>query len=371
MVVKKETESDVSMSNTKKEILEAYGNLVRQLEEKAESELKPEKKLEEKKAVEVVSVADALAEESVLTRISDLKMEMSKTLTGISEKLEVETEKYKKIQEAITIKDNELKEIFEIERSAHALAALIEAQNQKKLEYETEISRKKAEYDDEMSTKKKLLEEEIQSTRALWDKEKQAIQESVKERDVEEKKLRQRQKEEFDYNFKREQELVKNKLTDEMEQLEKKMALQREAFEKSVEEKEKELQSRETRAAERETHMEDLEKKVAAFPEELETHIVKTVKETADRLNEEAKKNEAFLKKEAEGKVNVLQTKIDSLESVVKEQIRQLAGINARLEDAYGKVQDIAVKAIEGSSDKQTLTGIEQLVKNSRRQPQE
>ena len=234
MVVKKETESDVSMSNTKKEILEAYNNLVRQLEEKAKTELKPEKKLEEKKAAEVVGVADALAEESVLTKINDLKMEMGKALTLISEKLEGETEKYKKIQDAVAIKENELKEIFEIEQSAHALAALIEAQNQKKLEYETEMSRKKAAYDDEMSVKKKHLEEEIQLTRAMWDKEKQAHQESVKERDAEEKKLQQREKEEFDYNFKREQELAKNQLKDEMEKLEKKMALQKETFEKSV-----------------------------------------------------------------------------------------------------------------------------------------
>ncbi len=371
MVVIKETESDVSMSNTKKEIIEAYNDLVRQLEDKAKSELKPEKILEEKKAAEVVGVADALVEESVLTKISDLKMEMGKSLTRISEKLEVETEKYKKIQEAIVIKDNELKEIFEIERSAHALAALIEAHNQKKLEYETEMSRKIAEYDDEMSTKKKHLEDEIQLTRTLWDKEKHTHQESVKDRDTEENKLQQRQKDEFDYNSKREQELTKNKLTDEMEKLEKKMSLQKETFEKSVKEKEKELQDRETRVAEMETHMEDLEKKVAAFPEELEIHITKTVKETADRLNEEAKRNEAFLKKEAEGKVNVLQTKIESLESVVAEQTKQLAGINTRLENAYGKVQDIAVKAIEGSANKQTLTGIEQLVEKSRRQTKE
>jgi hypothetical protein len=371
MVTKKNTDTDVSMSNTKKEIIEAYNDLVEQLEAKAQSELKPEIILEKKKAAEVVKVADTMAEKSILTEINDLRVEMSKTLTQISEKIEVETEKYKKIQEAIIIKDGELKEIFEIERSAHALAALIGAQNQKKLEFEAEMSRKIAEFDNEMNTQKQLLDDDIQSTRIQWNKEKQANQESVKERDEQEKKLRQRHKEEFEYNFNREQELASNQLTDEREKQEKQLALDKEDFEKSVKDREKDLLDRETSVAERESRMKDLEENVAAFPKELETHIAKAIKNTSDRLNEAAKKNEAFIKIEAEGKSNVLQMKIESLEVTVTDQAKQLAEINERLEKAYGKVQDIAVKAIEGSANKQTLAGIEHIVEKNRRHSQE
>ena len=341
------------------------------MEAKSQSELKPEVILEKKKATEVVKVADTLAENSILTEINDLRVEMSKTLTQISEKIEVETEKYKKIQEAIIIKDSELNEIFEIERSAHALAALIGAQNQKKLEYEAEMSRNKADFDNEMNARKQLLDDDIQSTRIQWNKEKQATQESNKEINEQGKKLRQRQKEEFEYNFKREQELSRNQLTDEKEKQEKQLALDKESFEKSVQEKEKTLHDRETGVAERETHMKGLEEKVAVFPKELEMRIAKAVEETSDRLNEIAEKNEAFIKIEAEGKGNVLQMKIESLEGTVTEQARQLVEINERLEKAYGKVQDIAVKAIEGSANKQTLAGIEHIVEKNRRRVQE
>ncbi len=367
MVAKKKTDTDVSMSNTKKEIIEAYNDLVDQLEAKAQSELKPEVILEKKKAVEVVKVADTVAEKSILTEINDLRVEMSKSLTQISENIEVETEKYKKIQEAIVIKDGELREIFEIERSAHALAALIGAQNQKKLEYEAEMSRKKEAFDIEMNARKQLLDDDIQSTRIQWNKEKQAAQESTKEKNEQEKKLRQRQKEEFEYNFNREQDLARNQLTDEKEKQEKQLALDKEDFEKTVKEKEKYLHDRETGVAERETRMKDLEEKVAAFPKELETRVSKAVKDTSDRLNEIAEKNEAFIKVEAEGKSNVLQMKIESLQGTVTEQAKQLVEINERLEKAYGKVQDIAVKAIEGSANQQTLAGIEQIVEKNRR----
>ena len=371
MVAKKKTDTDVSMSNTKKEIIEAYNDLVDQLEAKDQSELKPEVILENKKSAEVVKVADTMVEQSILTEINDLRVEMSKTLTQISENIEVETEKYKKIQEAIIIKENELKEIFEIERSAHSLAALIGAQNQKKLEYESEMSRKKAEFDIAMNASKKLLQDDIQSTRALWDKERHTTQESTNERNEQDKKLRQRQKEEFEYNFNREQELARNGLADEKEKQEKQLTIDRENFEKTVTEKEKDLHHRETSVAGRESHMKDLEETVAAFPRELEKNIAKAVKDTSDRLNEMAERNEAYIKIEAEGRNNVLQMKIDSLQGTVTEQAKQLAEINERLEKAYSKVQDIAVKAIEGSANKQTLAGIEQIVEKNRRHSQE
>ncbi len=368
MVTKKKTDPEVSMSNTKKEIIEAYNDLVDQLEAKAQSELKPEVILEKKKAVEVVKVADTVAEKSILTDINDLRVEMSKSLTQISEKIEVETEKYKKIQEAIVIKENELKEIFEIEKSAHALAALIGAQNQKKFEYEAEMSRKKEAFDIEINSKKQTLDDDIQSTRTQWNKEKQATLESTKEKNEQEKKLRQRQKEEFEYNFNREKELAKNQLADEKKKQEKQLALDKEDFEKTVKDKEKNLNEREIGIAEREMHMKALEEKVVAFPKELEIRVGKAVKDTSDRLNEIAARNEAFIKVEAEGKSNVLQMKIESLQGTVTEQAKQLTEINERLEKAYGKVQDIAVKAIEGSANQQTLAGIEQIVEKNRRQ---
>jgi len=40
---------ELSMSNTKKEMLDVYNILLKQLQEKREAELKPEKKIEEKK----------------------------------------------------------------------------------------------------------------------------------------------------------------------------------------------------------------------------------------------------------------------------------------------------------------------------------
>ncbi|MBC7189795.1 hypothetical protein H5U35_06240 [Candidatus Aerophobetes bacterium] len=52
-----------------------------------------------------------------MRRISELKLEIRKMLTGLSEKLQQETVEYQKVKEAIEVKKTELKETYEIEKA--------------------------------------------------------------------------------------------------------------------------------------------------------------------------------------------------------------------------------------------------------------
>jgi len=56
----------ISLSNTKQEMLAAYNTLLKQLQEKEELELKPEKKMEERKTKEVIEIGEAFSSEGVL-----------------------------------------------------------------------------------------------------------------------------------------------------------------------------------------------------------------------------------------------------------------------------------------------------------------
>ena len=209
---------ELTMSNTKKEMLDAYNALLKQLQEKREAELKPEKRIEEKKKREVVEVAEALSSEGVVKEIGNLKLEIGKMLTHISDGLEEEVSKFNQIKKAIEIKDEEVKELYEIERSAETLAALIEAQNQKRQEFESE-----------MDARKQELTQEIQAMREDWGKEKKRHEAEIKERDAAEAKRREREKEEYGYSFKREQQLAKNKFEDEKAKMEKEIQLKKRA----------------------------------------------------------------------------------------------------------------------------------------------
>ncbi|MBW1714708.1 MAG: hypothetical protein JRJ77_02620 [Deltaproteobacteria bacterium] len=344
----------LSMSNTKKEMLDAYNALLKQLQEKRQAELKPEKKIEEKKEREIVKVAETLSSEGVVKDIGNLKLEIGKRLTQIADGLEEEVNKYKKIQEAIKIRDGELKELYEIERSAETLAALIEAQKQRRQEFESE-----------MAARKEELNQEIQIIREGWEKDKKAYEAQIKERDNAEAKTREREKEEYSYTFRREQQLAKDRFEDEKAKTEKEILLKKEQMEKDLAEREKAI-------AESEEELNELREKVAAFPKETEQAVNTAVKETTQRITVEAKNKEELLRKEFDGQRNVLTTRIESLEKTVKEQSGQIANLSEQLEKSYQKVQDIAVKSVEGSSSLKSLTSLQQLVtEQTRKQSQE
>jgi len=354
MEEKKFQPKKLSLSNTKQEMLEAYNVVLKQMEAQREAELKPEKKIEEKKAKEVIQVAESLSSEGVAKEISNLKIETSKTLAQISDRLEEEVNKFRAIQSAIALKEKELQELYEIEKSAVALAALIESQNQKRQEFESE-----------MAEKKEALSQEIEALRAEREKEKKDYEEEKKERDTVEKKRRDRDKEEYEYSSKREQKLAKDKFEDEKAKLEKEIQVKKEQMES-------ELNARENVIAEKEEELNELRKKVNLFPKEIETAVNKAIKETTERLNLEAKNREELVKKEFIGERNVLTTRIESLEKSVKEQNEQIAKLSQQLEKAYQQVQEIAIKTIEGSSTIKSFANLQQWIsEQTRKAPQE
>ena len=354
MTEKKIQPKRISKSNTKQEMLDAYNTLLKQLEEKREAELKPEKKIEEKKMKEVVEVADTLSSEGVVKGISNLKLEIGKMLTQISDRLEEEVNKFKGIQKAIEIKENEFKEIFEIEKTASTLATLIESQDLKRQEFESEMAARKGE-----------LNKEIQTIRAEWEKEKKDHEAEFKERNSLEIKRREREKEEYQYSFQREQQLAKDKFEDEKVKLEKEIQFKKEQMERDLTEREKAI-------VEKEEELNELRSRASVFPKEMETAINKAIRETTERIRQESINKEELLKKEFDGERNVLTTRIESLENTEKKQSEQIAHLSQQLEKASQKVQDIAVKAIEGSSNFKTLTSIQQLMtEQGRKQSQE
>jgi hypothetical protein len=331
-------------TNTKQEMLMAYNSVLKELEEKQAGELKPEKRIEEKKTKEAVQVAESSTTDGVGKEIAALKLEIGKTLTGISDQLEGEVSRFVAVRNAIAAKEKELTELYEIEKAATSLAALIEAQNQKRQEFTAE-----------MEEKKEFLRQDIDGARVAWKKEQEEHDAAVKERDAAEKKRQTREKEEFDYAFKREQQTATERYTYEKAKLEKELKDKKEQLER-------ELQAREAAIAAKEVELSDLRKQAAQFPKELETSVARAIKETSERLIAEAKSREELLKKGAEGESNVFTARIESLEKTTKEQSERVTALTKQLEAAYQKVQDIAVKTVEGASNNKSVASLQQLL---------
>ncbi len=339
----------LSMTNTKKEMVDAYNALLKQLEEKEKAALNPEKKLEEKKKSEVVSIAASLSTEGVGKEINHLKLEINNALAQIADRLEKEVQKFQSVRQAIEFKERDFQEVYEIERAGATLAALIEAQNQKRLEFETE-----------MAAKQEQLDREIKTMRTEWEREKKEHEAQIRERDAEEKKSRDRQKEDFAYGFEREQRLATDKFQEEKTNLEKELQQKREETEKALLERERDVAARERKLSE-------LEEAVQRFPGETEAAVSRAVKDATERLKAEARSREELLKKEYDGERNVFTTRIALLEKTVEQQNEHIAKLSQQIELAYQKVQDIALKAVEGSSAYKSLTGLQQILSEQAR----
>lgn len=333
MVEKISGERKLSKLNTKQEMLDAYNTLLRQLQEKDKTDLKPQLEQEKKKSKEIIALADSLSSESVFQEISVLRVETGNVLTQLTDKLEDEVQKYRNIKEAIEIREKDLKEIYEIEKESQTLAALIESQNAEREKLETELGNRKDE-----------LEKEIQSLSEEWENEKKVYEAQIKEREADDLKARQRAKEEFEYTFKRDKQLAKNQFEDEMSKLERESEIKREQQEKELTEREQIITANESR-------LNKLQELVDNFPKEMEASINKAIKETKERLLSEANNREELLKKTFDGERNVLNATVEALERTTKEQKEQILRLSQQLEKAYQKIEDIAVKTVGGSFD--------------------
>ncbi|MEW6103755.1 MAG: hypothetical protein AB1630_08105 [bacterium] len=322
----------ISTTSTKQEILDAYNTLLEQIKERADVELKPDVKIEEKKTKEVIETAESLSIDGVVKEIATIKLNMAKVLTELCNCLEEEVNKYRKIKEAISVKEKELEEVYGIEKQLATMATLIEAGHQKHRELEAEIS-----------TKREQLTQEIEKTKQEAERQRRLKEEEFKEYEEQEKKRQKREREEYEYAIKREQQIYKDKFEEEKERKEKEISIKREEMERAFSEREKLI-------AEKEEELNELRKKTSLFPKEIEQAVAKAIKETIDKTSLEAKNKEELLKKGFEGEKNVFLAKIEAQDKIIKEQTQEIARLSHQLEDAYQKVSNIAIKSVEGPS---------------------
>lgn len=352
MATKPAASKKLSPSNTKQEMLAAYGEIVKQLEEQKQADEKPEEKIERRMTAEAVKVAEELSTEGVVKQVGELRSTIGRLLSQVSSQLEEQVDRYAQISKAITFKEKELAEIYEIQKSALSLAALLEAQQTKREEFESEMQRRKEE-----------LTSEIDATRAEWQEEGKQYEAEIKERDSTEAKRRKREDEEYRYAFAREQQLAKDKLADGQARLEREFAVRKETMEKDLAERERQIAGREQELAE-------LRARVDSLAKDLDAAVQKAIKETTARLQADFQAREELLKRDYAGERNVFTTRIQALEKTVSEQADQIARLSLQTEKAYAQVQDIAVKALEGPASFKSFAAFQPVMPEQPRRPQ-
>jgi hypothetical protein len=303
--------------------------------------LKPQERVEERKKEEAVQTADSIPTEGIAREVGNLRSEVGKVLNDLSDRLEEETGKYLQVKTAVEAREQELKEIFEIEKEALSLAALLDAQKEARDRFNAE-----------MAETKQSLEADIAEKREAWNTERVTHEAEIKNRDATEKRKREREEEEYTYAFERKKNLAEEQFEYDKASLERELQLKRAELEED-------LKAREQAISGQEEELNQLRERVSAFPEELSAAVEEAVEETSNRLGRESEAREALMRKEYEGEQGVLQSRLESLQQTAKEQQDQISRMSSQIEKSYGQVQDIAVKAIEGSGNQRMLSALQ------------
>ena len=321
---------NVSNSSTKAQILEAYENVLKKLEEKSTDN--PKEVQQRKEAVKTVEAARKNTDESILNEIATLKARFAESLDKMQESLMNEHKTLSDIQAAIAIEQQSLQDLYGLKSNADSLAAILLAQKESKEQFDTDMKTAREKFDMEMTEAK-----------SKWEKEKKEAAEHLKEEQNQVQKSRKREEDEYQYTTKQ----LRKKESDNYEL--KKMQLEAELTNKKLT-FEKEFAEREKAIMEKEKEYAELKKLADSLPKEIEKAAQNAKSELEARLKLEFKYEKTLLSKENEGLLQLKDLRIETLENKVKEIESQMKLLGLKAETSEKSVKDIAMKAIESSS---------------------
>ena len=334
-------ETQPNLKNTKNEILAAYEDLLKRVNDKKTDE--PKKVQEAQKQEAVVKKAEGLSNETIIKGIAGLKVEITSALDKLGEKFVEEYKKFDELQQAIQTEKKNLEDLYQLSASTDSLSVMLLAQKEKKEQFEQEMATRKTELDEKMKSEKERFDLEINEKKALWKKEQDAFLEKIKEENESTTKKRKREEEEYQYALqltrKKEVDLYEEK----KQKLEKELADKKMAFEKEVTE-------RETNLKLAETELTELRSKNAAFPSELEKAVQSAVKLATEKLETTFKFQKELSEKEVSGELKLKDQIIQTLNAKIKDLETSLKELSQKTVTAETSVKDIAIKAIEHSS---------------------
>lgn len=344
-------EQEVSVKNTKSEILKAYEELLAKV--KAQKSDQPKQLQEISRKMEVIDKASKNTTEGIISAISSLKLGLAKELDKLNEQLLAEYKKLEDIQTAINLEKKNLEELYEVNANADSLAAMLLAQKEKKAEFEAEMTQKKADFDEKMKNEKASLDEKMtlekgnfEATMKLqkeqWKAEQEKWNEQQKELKESTEKQRKREEEEYIYNLK----ITRKKETDIYE--EKKAKLEKDISEKKIA-FDKEVAEREATLIAAEAELKELRNKAENFPKELEKAITTTEKTITEKLTTQFDFEQKLLAKQTEGDLKLKDQTIGTLQNRIKELEAATKELSQKAGNAEANVKDIAIKAIESS----------------------
>ena len=151
-----------------------------------------------------------------------------------------------------------------------------------------------------------------------------------------------RTREEFDYELKRRRQ-------GKTDELETELTARQRLHETRLTEENETIRHRQETLEAQEDELEQLRKKTAIFPKELEKTVQDVINTTRVEEQNKAKVAHDLMEKQVEGERALAKLKIENLEKTAKDQAEEIRQLRTQLERATSQVKDIAVSVIDSN----------------------
>lgn len=327
--------------NTKAEILSAYERLAE--EKKAlEAQVKEAQKQATAPAVKtVIATAPTVTNTTpvkdkvnyTIANLESLQLGFGTAVSELSEKLTIEATKLADLRQEVTEEIDALQTLHGLAVTADTFAATIAS-------YQTSAKA----FSEELRQRQEACEQEIQTQAKAWTKEIEQYEIATKEATNRDRQTSDREAQEYKYQLDLQRKLDREQYTQQQADLARELAEVMEVQDRLWAERERNI-------AEREQQFHTAKNKVAAFAQEKEKAIDKAKGEGKGIATYQAKIKSDLYAKDIEGQKRAYEGRIESLEDTIGNQGERIISLSKQLEAALKQVQDLAVKAIEGSAN--------------------
>lgn len=279
----------------------------------------------------------------ILTNLTKIENGLSPAISEISAQLTLEAEKLADLLKQNQEKTEHLKTLYNLEISEDLLDKLLD-------EYE------KTEEDFEQNSKleSQNQNDELNVLQKSWRKEQQKQEKTRQERIEATTKTQRREYQEYQYDI----EYGRKVEWDNYEQ--KKKQLQTE-LDEMRELKINEWNEQEKLIKEKELEFEKYKAEFEQLPAKLEKEIKKAEAEGKAIIEKDAKVKADLISKEVDSQKRMYELRTQTLQALIDSRKVQIENLSKQLESAYKQAQDLAVKAIEGSSNLDKFNAVKEI----------
>lgn len=330
------------VKKTKTDVEQQFAQLAETMDHSQSLESSKSGMIEQIREAEVRAAVSEITVEVVSKKVAELNVEISRTLSGLSEKMTQEVQMLCSLKEAVAIESKELQRLHGIDVAATAMDQMLADYREKKTANKVEL----AQLHQELF---KLKEDRVHAE--------EEYNENLK-------KNRVREQEDYDYRKHLEHKKYQDQFDEECRLRERQNRDAQEQLEKGWKEKETFFKLQEEEFI-------SLKKETEQFPSRLEKECSKVAKEASKEAEAKYSQEIERLKRDLIVEKQIADLKIEQLQELLAASQEQVGALQTQLDESKRQVQDIAVRAIEGASGARALNHVNQIaIEQAKNRPQ-